>query len=356
VRDPSPTPRPEPTPLARRLARLIRVTGPITIAQYMAEANATYYRDMTSIGAAGDFITAPEISQMFGELIGLWCATTWQAMGAPAPCALVELGPGRGTLMADARRALAALPGARDALHPWLVETSPRLRSAQAERVPDATWLDRFEQVSAGPIIVIANEFFDALPIRQFVRATAGWCERLVDATPDDTMVPVVAPQPATLPGDAAPGTVREIGAARAALAGTIAARLVEHGGAALIVDYGSGGSGDTLQAVRRHARVSPFERPGEIDLSAHVDFASLAAVARDAGATAHGPLSQAAFLGALGIQRRAARLGAAATQAQARAIQSQVERLTGADQMGSLFQAMAITHPDLPTPPGFEP
>jgi NADH dehydrogenase [ubiquinone] 1 alpha subcomplex assembly factor 7 len=354
VPDPSPPPsQAEPTPLARHLARLIRATGPISIAQYMAEANAAYYRDGTPFGASGDFITAPEISQMFGELVGLWCAAVWQAMGRPRAAVLVELGPGLGTLMADARRAFAALPGAGRALTPWLVETSLRLRTAQAAKLDGAHWVARFEDVPPGPLILIANEFFDALPIRQFVRTSAGWCERLVDADADDRLLPVVAAQAVMLADTA--GTVREIGTAGAALAGAIAARIAVHGGAALIVDYGGDGSGNTLQAVRRHQKESPFDRPGEADLSARVDFAALLGAARAAGAAAYGPVPQGTFLQALGLGLRAERLSALATPAQATAIKSQVERLTDARGMGSLFQAMAITHPNL-QPPGFPP
>jgi NADH dehydrogenase [ubiquinone] 1 alpha subcomplex assembly factor 7 len=347
---------PEPTPLARRLARLIRATGPISIAQYMAEANAAYYREGVPFGASGDFVTAPEISQMFGELIGLWCAEIWNAMGAPDDLALVELGPGLGTLMADARRALGALPAARHALKPWLVEGSAKLRTAQAAKVTDAHWADRFEAVPDGPLILIANEFFDALPIRQFVRTPQGWCERLVDADEDDRLHPIVSTHPTPLPDAAQPGAIRELGTAGAALAGTIAGRIRRHGGAALIIDYGGGAPGDTLQAVRRHQRVPAFDAPGEADLSAHVDFAALAEAARLADTRVHGPASQAAFLEALGIGMRAERLAGRATPEQAAAIASQRARLTDAQGMGSLFQVMAITHPDLPTPAGFAP
>jgi len=345
---------PESTPLARRLARLIRATGPISMAQYMAEANAAYYRDGVPFGAAGDFVTAPEISQMFGELIGLWCAECWHAMGAPEELALVELGPGRGSLMADARRAMAALPAARAALRPWLVEASPKLRAVPAARVPDARWADRFEAVPEGPLLLIANEFFDALPIRQFVRTPQGWCERLVDAGEDDGLRAIVSAHSTPLAHDAPLGAVREIGTAGAALAGAIAGRIRQHGGAALVVDYGGGAPGDTLQAVRRHRRVSPFEHPGEADLSAHVDFAALADAALQAGARVHGPVDQASFLEALGIGLRAERLAARGSPEQAANIASQHARLTDAHGMGSLFQVMAITHPDIPDPAGF--
>jgi len=353
---PVPACRPEPTPVGRKLARLIRATGPISIAQYMAEANAAYYRDGTPFGAAGDFVTAPEISQMFGELLGLWCAEQWRAVGSPAGIALVELGPGLGTLMADARRALSVVPGARDALRPWLVEGSPRLRAAQAAKVADAIWVDRFELVPDGPLLLLANEFFDALPIRQFVRTPAGWCERLVDADAEDRLLAIVSDRPTALPDDAPPGAIREFGAPGGALAGSIAARIARHGGAALIVDYGGSAAGDTLQAVRRHRKELPFDAPGEADLSAHVDFAVLAAAARQAGAAVHGPVPQARFLAMLGLEARAERLAARATADQQMALASQVARLTDPAGMGSLFQAMAITHPDLFMPAGFAP
>ena len=351
-------PAPEPTALARRLARLIRLQGPMSVAELMAEANAAYYAGQEPIGAAGDFITAPEVSQMFGELLGLWCGDLWQRMGAPQGTLLVELGPGRGTLMADAWRALARLPGFHAAARPWAVETSPRLRALQQRRLAGlpVAWAERFEALPPGPLLLLANEFFDALPIRQFVMTPEGWRERLVDADAEDRLFAVLAAAPLPWRETAAPGAVREIAATAAALAAEIAIRIAHQGGAALIVDYGGGAPGDTLQAVRRHSRQSPFEDVGEADLSAHVDFAALGAAARQAGAAVFGPVPQGRFLPALGLAERARRLARDTTPAQQAAIAGQVHRLTDASAMGSLFQVMSIVHPALGQPAGFAP
>jgi len=365
----------EDAPLRASLARLIRTGGPITIARYMAEAlghpTHGYYRRADPLGAAGDFITAPEISQMFGELLGLWAVACWHQIGAPAPVLLVELGPGRGTLMADALRAArAAAPAFCDAAAIHLVETSPVLRARQAERLATdkqgarITWHDRLDSVPDGPMILLANEFFDALPIHQFVRQADGWHERLVGLQAG-ALVPVLsaAPSPAAtaLPDtihDRPPGAIGEVCPAGLALVREIAARLTAHGGAALIIDYGPAASapGDSLQAVRRHRYVDVFAEPGLADLTAHVDFAALAGAAEKAGARAHGPRPQGHFLGALGLAERARRLRANATPAQARDIEAAMRRLAGEREMGALFKALALTGPSQPPPAGFEP
>jgi NADH dehydrogenase [ubiquinone] 1 alpha subcomplex assembly factor 7 len=366
----------EDAPLRASLARLIRAGGPITIARYMAEAlghpTHGYYRRADPLGAAGDFITAPEISQMFGELLGLWAVACWHQIGAPAPVRLVELGPGRGTLMADALRAArAAAPAFCDAAAIHLVETSPVLRARQAERLASErlaaekiTWHDRLDSVPDGPMILLANEFFDALPIHQFVRRADGWHERLVDLR-GEALVPVLsaAPSPAAaaLPDairNAPIGAVGETCPTGLAIVRGIAARLTAHGGAALIIDYGSAKSapGDSLQAVRRHRYVDVFAEPGLADLTAHVDFAALAGTAREAGAQAHGPRPQGHFLGALGLDERARRLRANATPAQARDIEAAVRRLVDEREMGVLFKALALTGPNQSPPAGFEP
>jgi NADH dehydrogenase [ubiquinone] 1 alpha subcomplex assembly factor 7 len=313
------------------------------------------------LGAAGDFITAPEVSQMFGELIGLWCAETWRQMGAPARVVLAELGPGRGSLMADALRAADALPAFRAAAEVHLVEISPALRAAQAERLRGqaVAWHERFDEVPAGPLLLLANEFFDALPVRQFQRRADGWHERLVAASGEGFAF-VLAPEPlpgATIPDRAAAtgGTV-ELAPAREALMAAIAARLAADGGAALIVDYGDGaGTGDTLQAVRRHGFADVLADPGTADLTAHVDFGALARAARSAGARVFGPVEQGAFLTALGIEARAVRLAASSAPETARAVRAGLDRLVEPEQMGRLFKAMAVTAPGLPAPAGFE-
>jgi NADH dehydrogenase [ubiquinone] 1 alpha subcomplex assembly factor 7 len=356
--------------IAARIARL----GAITVADYMAEAVAHpdhgYYMSGDPFGARGDFVTAPEISQMFGELIGLWCADTWQRMGAPEPVYLVELGPGRGTLMADALRAARAVPGFGAALRLHFVEISPVLRARQrdtlAERAGDVapSWHGSLDQVPEGPLLLVANEFFDALPIRQFEKRPEGWCERLVTLAPDgETLAFALAPPgpwaAALLPAalrEAAPGALAEVSVPAIGIAGEIGRRLATGGGAALIIDYGHAEprTGATLQAVRRHAAHAVLEDPGAADLTAHVDFSTLARAATEAGARAHGPVPQGRFLEALGIDARARTLGESATPDQASEIASALRRLTHPREMGELFKVLALGDPDLGPPAGF--
>lgn len=356
--------------LGRHLAALIRTQGPLTVAQYMAEAlnhpRHGYYSRRDPIGMGGDFITAPEISQTFGEIIGLWCAATWQAMGRPRPVRLVELGPGHGTLMADAVRALKVIPDFRAAIAVHLVELSEPLRRAQRRALSgvDATWHQRFDEVPDGPALVIANELFDALPIHQFQRTAAGWCERCVGLEADGSAFRFVL-SPAPVAGLVAAGladapldSVSEICPSGRALAADIGARVASFGGAALILDYGAAkGStaGVSLQAVRRHRGHDALAKPGEADLSARVDFAALAEAGAQAGAAVYGPLEQGRFLSALGIAGRLATLVEGRAAAECAALSSGVERLTDPAQMGSLFKVLAIAHPDLPMPAGFE-
>lgn len=340
-------------PLADRLARAITLAGPIPIAQFMAAANAHYYATRDPLGAAGDFTTAPEISQMFGELIGLWCADLWDRAGRP-DIAWVELGPGRGTLAADALRAMARA-GLAPPVH--FVETSPVLRAAQAGRVPGATWHDEVATLPDDrPLIVIANEFFDALPIRQLVRALDAWHERFV-ACQDVLFLPIAGKRvpDAIIPPplrDAPPGSVIETSPASVAILRDLARRIAAQGGAVLVIDYGYEGPaiGDTLQALRDHRFANPFETPGEQDLTAHVDFATLAAAAQAEGTHVFGPVGQGALLTALGIDARAAVL-AKASPDRAESIAADRARLTGA--MGTLFKALAITAPGWPVPAG---
>jgi SAM-dependent MidA family methyltransferase len=333
--------------LAERLARAITLGGPIPVSQFMAAANAHYYATRDPLGAAGDFTTAPEISQMFGELIGAWAADLWDRAGRPE-VAWVELGPGRGTLTADALRVMAKA-GLVPPVH--FVETSPTLRTAQGSRVPDATWHDALATLPEDrALIVVANEFFDALPIRQLVRRGETWHERLV-ACQDTLFLPVAGKQvPDTIIpdhlADAVPGSVIETSPASVAVMADLAARIVAQGGAALTIDYGYEGPavGDTLQAVKDHRFANPFEAPGEQDLTAHVDFGTLGLVARASGARVAGPLGQGAFLTALGIDARAAALGPRVAPDRARLV----------EEMGTLFQALALTHQDWPEPAGF--
>ncbi len=323
----------------------------------MARAVAAYYAGRDPFGRAGDFTTAPEISQAFGECLGLWAAVTWQMMGQPDPVLLVELGPGRGTLMADALRAIAQVAAPfRAVLRPHLVEASPALRQAQRARLGDAiaAWHDDIASLPPGPAIILGNEFLDALPIRQFVRRGSVWMERFVQ---DGAFLELPAEAAPPLPGDAPEGAVQEVSEAARALTAELARRLAAQGGAALLLDYGAekGGFGDTLQAIRAHAPADPLAPPGSVDLTAHVDFAAIAAAGNAAGAAVHGPLPQGVFLQRLGLMSRAAMLARAAPR-QAGLILSGAERLVAPEGMGRLFKALCLCHPALPAPPGFEP
>ncbi len=342
------------------LHRLIEAHGPISVAQYMAEAlghpQFGYYTTRDPLGAGGDFVTAPEISQMFGELIGAWCADLWLQMKQPAPLRLVELGPGRGTLMSDALRATRSVAGFHQAVDLHLVETSPTLRACQSAALAAhrPAWHDDIGTLPPGPAILLANEFFDALPVRQFQASSGAWHERLVDIDGREKLR-FVLNGAAEGPTSATEGTIRETCPAGLAVAGAVASRIVRHGGAALVVDYGYDrpGCGDTLQALREHKFHDVLASPGDADLTAHVDFAALSEAARNAGARIHGPVDQGRFLAALGIGTRAAALKRAAPD-EADDIDAAVARLTGSAQMGSLFKVLAMTSAGL-VPAGFE-
>lgn len=356
------------TPLARKLATRIAVGGSIPVSEWMRacldDPAHGYYRRVQPIGHAGDFTTAPEISQVFGELIGAWAAATWAQIGRPLPLRLVELGPGRGTLMADMLRAV--MRPAQDfhrSLDVHLVEINAELRRLQQKAIDRAaTWHESIDAVPHGPAIVIANEFLDALPVRHLVRTADGWRERHVthvDGRFEFTLGDAL-PEPALEPAHfkAGFGDVVEIGDAARDLVGHLARRLRHQGGAALFIDYGpmASGVGETLQAVSRHQRANPLERPGEVDLTAHVDFAALARIGRLAGASCWGPVPQRVFLTRLGLHARAAMLAASARPEQRRAVERACARLIDDSQMGTLFKAFAITAPDFPgAPPGFD-
>jgi len=348
-------PSPEPL-LPERLARAITLGGPIPLSQFMAAANAHYYGTRDPLGTRGDFTTAPEISQMFGELVGAWIADLAARAGVENS-RYVEFGPGRGTLAADALRVLGKA-GMRPAVH--FVENSPTLRSAQAERVPDAEWhLDLVGVPEDGPMLVVANEFFDALPIRQLIATGEGWRERLV-ACQDTLFLPVAGDRgfdmiiPKHL-REAAPGSILETSPASVAVLRGLAARLEKQGGAALIIDYGYEGPaiGDTLQAVRGHQYANPFDAPGEADLTAHVDFGTLKEAAEVEGLVVHGPVSQGAFLKALGIEARTEALARVAPD-RAEQLAADRDRLIGDEAMGELFRVMAVTAQGWPVPAGF--
>lgn len=356
------------TPLAQELARLIGEDGPISVSRYMAlclgHPRHGYYMKQDPFGAAGDFTTAPEISQIFGELIGLWAATLWRVMGEPASLRLVELGPGRGTLMQDLLRAARVLPGFREALSLHLVETSPVLREKQRESLAPSgitpQWHERVEQALDGPAIVLANEFLDALPLDQFELTSEGWCERLVGLDGAGQLVFGLASEPDRAITLAAPrGAVLEQPAAALDLVATAAGHVASQGGAALFIDYGPArsGFGDTLQGLRRHGFADPLAEPGDADLTVHVDFARIAAAGLKAGAAAQGPVPQRDFLLALGLQERVEALSRRATPAQAEALAAGAARLveTGATAMGELFKVLAVADPLLPLLPGFD-
>jgi SAM-dependent MidA family methyltransferase len=355
----------DPLTVGQRLARQVEAGGPISIAHFMAEANAEYYAGRDPLGADGDFTTAPEISQMFGELIGLCLADVWMRSARRAGPLYLEFGPGRGTLAADALRAMEAA-----ALAPQVhfVETSPALRGRQKAAVPHATHHDDLDSVpDGGPILAVANEFFDALPVRQIVRAEGGWRERVVvpvEEASGATGGPRFAPMPgyrnmdAAVPAalrDAPPGAIIETSPASATVALALATRIRRQGGIAIIVDYGYEGPavGDTLQAVRRHRMTDPFSDVGDSDLTTHVDFTTIGNMARQAGLKVLGPVGQGAFLDALGIAARAQSLARAAP-ARAEEIETARARLTEAEQMGTLFKAMAFVHPEWADPEGF--
>ena len=358
------------TPLERFLRELILTEGPIGVDRYMALAlghpEHGYYMKQDLFGVAGDFTTAPEISQMFGEVLGLWCAAVHAGMGSPPAVGLVELGPGRGTLMADVLRAAAVAPAFRAALNVHLVETSPVLRARQAATLAGSgltpTWHESLAGVPPGPVLVLANEFFDALPVRHYVRTERGWCERLVGLDADGRLGfgLAAAPEPDfTLAAPA--GSIVELGLQARRTMGELATRIARDGGAALVIDYGSAepGFGGTLQALRRHRFVPPLETPGDADLTAHVDFASLRRAARAAGALAHGPVEQGAFLLALGIAARADRLRRNRPD-RAEGVAAALHRLTqpgtaAEPGMGTLFKVLAVVPAGAPAPPGFD-
>jgi NADH dehydrogenase [ubiquinone] 1 alpha subcomplex assembly factor 7 len=354
------------TPLARLVRERIAARGPISVAEYMALAlfhpEHGYYAARDPLGAAGDFVTAPEISQMFGEMIGGWLAQVWADHGRPAPFVLVELGPGRGTLMRDALRVADRQPGFAQAAAIWLVEASPVLRARQSallgERV--AGWVATPADLPQAPLLAVANEFFDALPIRQYRRIDMLWQERLVAAATDGSLAfawsapriePGLEARFAPLPD----GTLVETCAAGEAAAQALAHRIAPLGGAALVVDYGAwDGTGDTLQSVAGHAPADPLEAPGSADLTAHVRFRALAEAA--APLRAHGPVGQGTFLERLGIAARAAVLASRLSDARLETLLAAYRRLTHPDEMGNLFQVLALTPAAAPPPPGFAP
>jgi SAM-dependent MidA family methyltransferase len=359
------------SPLAAEVRRLIEQRGPMPLTRYMSlcltHPEHGYYMSRDPFGVSGDFTTAPEISQMFGELIGLWVASVWQSMGSPETVNFIELGPGRGTLMADALRAAKVVPAFDEAITVHLVETSPvlrdiqRLKLAQFEKL--VTWHESVEDLPDEPAIIVANEFFDALPVNQAVRQADGWYERTVALNDDGELVFGMAPEPLanfelTLPAAVryAPlGAVFEWRSHRTAYE---VARRIARGGAALIIDYGHMQSdvGSTFQALRNHRHDDPLGAPGSADLTAHVDFEALAHAAASMGARVHGPVEQRVFLKSIGIDKRALGLKARSPERSAE-IDSALARLTaeGETGMGEMFKVLALSDSNLTSLPGFE-
>jgi NADH dehydrogenase [ubiquinone] 1 alpha subcomplex assembly factor 7 len=363
----------EIAPLEAEIRRRIAAAGPMPVAEYMALCLADpehgYYTTRDPLGLRGDFITAPEVSQMFGELIGLWMTAVWKQMGAPQNIRIIELGPGRGTMMKDALRAVQVMPAFRDALVLHLVEISPALEAQQERTLEQLSipmfWHPALEDVPKGPAIIVANEFFDALPINQAVNIEGGWHERRIKIDSAGNLAFTVAPHPMPhfemlLPPAARAAPAQSIFEWRTeTVAMEIGRRIADHGGAALIIDYGHAESavGETLQAVGQHAYADPLTAPGNIDLTAHVDFQTLARAVEAMGANGFGPLDQSQFLRRLGIESRADALKAKASPAAAADIDLSLTRLIGQGRtgMGTLFKAAAFAHASVGVPPGFE-
>lgn len=343
------------TPLAGIIAARIRANGPMTLTDYMQtcllDSRHGYYATRDPFGRAGDFTTAPEIHQLFGEICGLALAQAWMDQGAPRPFTLAEPGPGRGTLMADMLRAIRVVPGMTEAAEVALIEASPHLRQVQRDRLGPVRHLDAVEDLPGKPLFLIANEFIDALPIRQFQMTPEGWRERVVGLSPDGALQMGLGAVVA-LPHRGAPGDIIEDCPAGVAVVEAIARRIAAHGGAAIIVDYGGwNGRGDTFQALRDHAPDDPLAHPGEADLTAHVDFAPLAAAALRAGAVASRPRRQGDWLLSLGAGARAQRLASVGDGGALAAL----HRLTDRSEMGHLFKTLAIWPKGAPPIPGFE-
>ena len=360
-------------PLETEIRRRIQAAGPMPVNEYMAlcltDHRWGYYATRDPFGARGDFVTAPEISQMFGELIGLWMAAVWHRMGEPANVRVIELGPGRGTLMVDALRAAKAMPAFREAIVLHLVEISQLLQAQQERALAQLPvpmfWHRALSEVPKGPAIIVANEFFDALPVAQAVKGADGWHERRIGLDDEGRLAFTVAAEPLAHFEPLLPPRLR------AAPAGAIfewrsdttamemGRRIARDGGAALAIDYGHAESavGETLQAVGQHAYADPLSAPGTLDLTAHVDFQALARAVEAMGAKAFGPIEQGEFLSRLGIEARAAALKARAQPAVAAEVDGALARLTGHGRagMGGLFKAAAFAHASLGTPPGFE-
>lgn len=358
--------------LAPRLQKRIRETGPVSVAEYMTlcllDPVDGYYPTRDPIGAGADFITAPEVSQMFGELIGIWVAQAWTAMGEPETLNLAEAGPGKGTMMSDTLRVLSKIPALNTAVHLHLIEASAALMAVQAQTLapfPQAAhWCDSIAKTGQGPLVLLGNEYLDCLPVRQFIHRNGKWFERMVGLDEDDRFIFTIAKSP--LPQSdvelwlshvdkAGDDMLAEARPGVHALVQELADRAGQGPMAALFIDYGPAQfePGDTLQAVSDHKKVDPLTRPGEVDITARVDFSEISRNAHAAGLQVRGPVSQEKFLMQLGLMQRAAALTSARPDQRGK-IARQVHRLTDAEEMGELFKVIAITSPDMPPLPGF--
>lgn len=358
--------------LLKSLRREIENVGPVSVSEYMVQClchpKHGYYMNRDPFGVEGDFTTAPEISQVFGELLGLWAAITWQQMGSPKELHLVELGPGRGTLMSDALRASKAVPGFHEAIKVHLVEISPTLKAKQEKTLKDCgqtvSWHTSFSDIPDGPAVFLANEFFDALPIRQFEKGEKGWAERFVDLEPEGEGLRFVlqhddgalALMPSSLK-DAEEGGFFETSPMSQTIAHALGMRLKEFGGAVLAIDYGyeTSAFGETFQALKDHKFDPVLDHPGEADLTAHVDFETLSQSFSEGGAKVWGPMDQGEFLERLGVSQRTQILLKNAADDQRESLIAAHKRLVSPEEMGSLFKVICATHPEMPNPAAFE-
>ncbi len=373
-----------PSPLEERIKLLIRRNGPISIEDYMTDAlshpHEGYYMTRHAIGKDGDFTTAPEISQVFGELIGLWLVQSWHDLGSPNRFNLVELGPGRGVLMDDILRAARLRPEFIKACSIYLVETSGRLRHEQKKRLTlhkeaHIHWADKFEDIPDAPTLVIANEFFDCLPIQQYQKTKTGWHERMIGLDHNNNLTFELAPAPSkpahplgydqpvstcNTPNDPQPAKdddILEISPSAKKITKVIAQFLSKNNGRALFIDYGhySSAYGDTFQSIRDHQFWPPLQSPGKADLTAHVDFQQIAETSLHEGIGVYGPLAQGPFLDRLGISYRVETLSRGKTEEEIITLRDGVSRLISPNQMGELFKVMVLSSPDLDPPAGFE-